>query len=39
MNWTRNETLAASGDGKTLVRTETGGDEPGGPFTYTRCSN
>ncbi|MGN6498347.1 MAG: hypothetical protein ACTHK5_13585 [Tsuneonella sp.] len=40
MTWTRTETLEVKDGGKTLVRTETGGDEPGsgGPFTYTRCA-
>lgn len=38
MTWTRNETLAVSGGGKTLTRTERGGEEPGGPFTYTKCA-
>ena len=36
MNWTRDVELSVSG--QTLTRTERGGDEPGGPFTYTRCS-
>ena len=38
MEWTRDVSLAASGD--TLTRTERGGEEPGsaGPFTYTRCA-
>lgn len=40
MTWTRTETLEVKDGGKTLVRTETGGDEPGsgGPFSYTRCA-
>jgi hypothetical protein len=37
MTWSRTETLEVKDGGKTLVRTEAGGDEPGGPFTYTRC--
>lgn len=36
MNWTRDVELSVSGD--TMTRTDRGGDEPGGPFTYTRCS-
>ncbi|WP_120717491.1 hypothetical protein [Tsuneonella amylolytica] len=36
MTWTRDVTLSATGD--TLTRTERGGEEPGGPFTYTRCA-
>ncbi len=35
MTWTRDEELSASGN--TLTRTERGGEEPGGPFTYTKC--
>ena len=35
MNWTRDVTLSASGN--TLTRIERGGEEPGGPFTYTKC--
>lgn len=37
MTWTRDETLALSNDDKQLTRTERGGDEPGGPFTYKKC--
>ncbi|GGD88433.1 hypothetical protein GCM10011515_05140 [Tsuneonella deserti] len=36
MNWTRDVELSAAGD--KLIRTERGGDQPGGPFTYTRCA-
>lgn len=36
MTWTRDVSLSVAGD--TLTRTERGGDEPGGPFAYTRCS-
>lgn len=36
MTWSRDVELSASGD--TLTRTERGGEEPGGPFTYTRCA-
>ncbi|WP_207912484.1 hypothetical protein [Parafrankia sp. BMG5.11] len=36
MSWTRDVELSASGD--TLTRTERGGEEPGGPFTYTKCA-
>lgn len=36
MEWTRDVTLSVAGD--TLTRTERGGDEPGGPFSYTRCA-
>ena len=38
MTWTREETLALSSDGKQLTRTERGGEEPGGPFTYSKCA-
>ena len=38
MTWTRDETLALSNDDKQLTRTERGGDEPGGPFTYKKCA-
>jgi len=38
MNWTRDVTLTVSNGGKTLTRVDRGGDEPGGPFTYTRCA-
>ena len=37
MTWTRDVELAASGN--TLTRTERGGEEPGGPFTYTKCGS
>ena len=36
MTWTRDVELSAKGN--TLTRTERGGDEPGGPFTYTKCA-
>lgn len=36
MTWTRDVSLSANGN--VLTRTERGGDEPGGPFTYTRCA-
>ena len=36
MEWTRDVELSAMGD--TLTRLERGGEEPGGPFTYSRCS-
>ena len=35
MTWTRDEELSVAGT--KLTRTERGGDEPGGPFTYTKC--
>ncbi|ANY21292.1 hypothetical protein A6F68_02803 [Tsuneonella dongtanensis] len=35
MEWTRDVSLSVDGD--TLTRTDRGGGEPGGPFTYTRC--
>lgn len=35
MEWTRDVELSLSGD--TLTRIERGGEEPGGPFTYTKC--
>jgi hypothetical protein len=38
MEWTRDVTLAASNGGKTLTRLDRGGEEPGGPFTYTKCA-
>ena len=34
--WTRDVTLSVSGE--TLTRTERGGDQPGGTFTYTKCT-
>ncbi|MXO74871.1 hypothetical protein GRI40_06510 [Altererythrobacter aerius] len=37
MNWTRDVALSVSGD--TLTRLDRGGEEPGGPFTYTRCAS
>ena len=37
MTWNRDETLTVSNDDKMLTRTERGGDEPGGPFTYKKC--
>jgi hypothetical protein len=37
MSWTRDVTLSVSEDEKTLTRLDRGGDQPGGPFTYTRC--
>lgn len=37
MSWTRDVTLSVSEDAKTLTRLDRGGDQPGGPFTYTRC--
>jgi hypothetical protein len=37
MTWTRGETLTVSNDDKRLTRTESGGEEPGGPFTYKKC--
>lgn len=37
MTWSREQTLAASGD--TLTRTEPEGEgQPGGTYTYTRCA-
>ena len=36
MTWIRDETLSVSGN--KLTRTERGGDEPGGPFTYKKCA-
>jgi len=36
MNWTRD--VALSVDGTKLTRLDRGGDEPGGPFTYTKCA-
>ncbi len=34
--WTRDVELSLSGN--TLTRTERGGEEPGGPFTHTKCA-
>ncbi len=34
--WTRDETLSASGN--TLTRVERGGGEPGGTYSYTKCT-
>ncbi|MGX7953187.1 hypothetical protein ACWPM1_11560 [Tsuneonella sp. HG249] len=36
MEWKRDIELKVSGD--TLTRTDRGGEEPGGPFTYTKCA-
>lgn len=36
MNWTRDVELSVAGD--KLTRTERGSDQPGGPFTYTKCA-
>ena len=36
MTWSRDVELSVAGD--TLTRTERGGDEPGGPFTYAKCA-
>ena len=36
MNWTREVELTANGN--KLTRTERGGEQPGGPFTYTKCA-
>ena len=36
MTWTRDVTFSVTGD--TLTRLDRGGEEPGGPFTYTRCA-
>jgi hypothetical protein len=38
MEWMRDITLTASNGGNTLTRLDRGGEEPGGPFTYTRCA-
>ena len=38
MEWTRDVALTLSDGGKTLTRLDRGGDEPGGPFTYTKCA-
>ncbi len=38
MNWTRDVVLTVSNGGRTLTRLDRGGEEPGGPFTYTRCA-
>ena len=35
MEWTRDIALSVTGD--TLTRLDRGGEEPGGPFSYTRC--
>lgn len=35
MNWTRDVALSVAGN--KLTRLDRGGDEPGGPFTYTKC--
>ena len=36
MTWTRDVSLSANGN--VLTRTERGGEESGGPFTYSRCA-
>lgn len=38
MEWTRDVALTLSDGGKTLTRLDRGGEEPGGPFTYTKCA-
>lgn len=38
MEWTRDITLTVSNGGNTLTRYDRGGEEPGEPFTYTRCA-
>lgn len=35
MNWTRDVALSVSGN--KLTRLDRGGDEPGGPYSYTKC--
>ena len=39
MEWTRDVTLTSSNGGKTLIRLDRGGEEPGGPFTYAKCQS
>jgi hypothetical protein len=36
MTWTRDVELSVAGN--KLTRTERGGEEPSGPFTYTKCA-
>jgi hypothetical protein len=39
MSWTRDVTLTASNGGKTLTLLDRGGENPEGPYTYTKCQS